>query len=63
MYSSTEAGSGGFILSGPTIVGKMNHGEAIVIEGIHGYSAIFDFYEQVNIAIRKCNFKVLTSAE
>jgi hypothetical protein len=35
LHSSTEAGGGSFILGGPAIVGKINHGEARVVEGIH----------------------------
>lgn len=38
LHSSTEAGSGGFFLSRPPIVRKMNHRKTSVVKGSHGSS-------------------------
>ena len=38
LHSSTEAGSGGFFLSRPPIVRKMNHRKTSVVKGSHGFS-------------------------
>lgn len=38
LHGSTEAGSGGFFLSRPPIVRKMNHRKTSVVKGSHGSS-------------------------
>jgi hypothetical protein len=43
LYSSTKACGSSFILGRPTIVGKMGHGESMIVEGTHGFVLLMIF--------------------
>jgi hypothetical protein len=36
LYGAAEAGGSGFFFDRPAIAGQVNHGKAMVVEGVHG---------------------------